>query len=1077
MSPHPTPTAVSRRECASVDELSIRTEGCSNPMTHPPRLGSTPRRWRRPIVTLFVISLLAAGIATATPAAASQPVTVQAQQTDWYVNDDPVLFGPSEYWYNGQADQGYESNNFKFTYAFAGDTADNWAHWYMGRRIGRQEVSVFVPHADATATVVYEVTSDNGLYTLARLSQANASGWTTLGTWNFNGGDVVIVVADNEASPPGSKIGVDAIAMRCVSNCSSRPDVLSTVPAVPSGLSFSSGRVMWGSVSGATSYDVRVCTNEGCVTHSEIDCCEWRFGDGPFNSIRVRAVNSAGRSGWSTRIDGPEVQVPAVPTGVHLSAGRPVWNSVPEATSYELEWLAGGALSTFRNLTCSTRCTLGTNFEEGRIRVRAGNEAGWSSWSGWVDVPLAATAPSQPRNVDAVAHAANQIRVAWSPPSDSGSAAIRHYRVRYSRPAIGNSPAWSGSATTTGTSHTSGNLRYGTTYTVTVTAVNRDDLSSGSATDTVTTRARATTAPSQPRNADAVAHAANQIRVAWSPPSDSGSAAIRHYRVRYSRPAIGNSPAWSGSATTTGTSHTSGNLRYGTTYTVTVTAVNRDDLSSGSATDTVTTRARATTAPSQPRNVDAVAHAANQIRVAWSPPSDSGSAAIRHYRVRYSRPAIGNSPAWNWSTTTTGTSHTRSGLRANTTYTVTVTAVNRDDLSSRSATDTATTRSRTTTLEKVTGLEYEIGRHETRNGNLFSVDSISWDRVSGATSYELEWEYPDPAFKNTADADAQCRGERCSATFLRNPDQRYVEVRVRARSGSRTGPWSDKKRKSENIDCDATRRDTRWTPRVVGLLRDQIRIYATKDFRTTDGDQIREGAEGGKISGPNTISTRGCSWIFKDATVLDSALLSGNALVWGSAEVSGNAKVYGEARVYGKARVGGTAEVFGTARIFDDMVITSGKYDGEQEFERAARAIYNALLNEMRDKLLETCHSKLWETLDAHTSDKRKAEARKLAIALIKDPNRAGEHGTGSVEAAYEQHCKQIGVYKAIAQQHAGSGVPWDVALSIALSLAGTLKLVGYARTLIKIAGAANDLRQIGDEWRFLNEQFKELKE
>ena len=84
-------------------------------MTHPPIPGSPPRPWRMPIVTLLVFGLLAAGMATATPAAASQSVTVQAQQTDWYVNDDPVLFGPSEYWYSGQAGQGYGSNNFQFT--------------------------------------------------------------------------------------------------------------------------------------------------------------------------------------------------------------------------------------------------------------------------------------------------------------------------------------------------------------------------------------------------------------------------------------------------------------------------------------------------------------------------------------------------------------------------------------------------------------------------------------------------------------------------------------------------------------------------------------------------------------------------------------------------------------------------------------------------------------------------------------------------------------------------------------------------------------------------------------------------
>ena len=156
----------------------------------------------------------------------------------------------------------------------------------------------------------------------------------------------------------------------------------------------------------------------------------------------------------------------------HLSAGRPIWNPVLGATSYELEWLLDGTSTTFRNLTCSTRCTLRTDLEGGRIRDRAGNEVGWSSWSGWVDVPLATTAPSQPRNVDAAPHGTRQLRVAWSPPSNSGSSAIKHYTVRYSRGAIDADPEpWrSRLYTTTSTSHTSPNLRYGVTYTVTVTA-------------------------------------------------------------------------------------------------------------------------------------------------------------------------------------------------------------------------------------------------------------------------------------------------------------------------------------------------------------------------------------------------------------------------------------------------------------------------------------------------------------------------------------------------------------------------------------------------------------------------------
>ena len=53
------------------------------------------------------------------------------------------LFFAAEYWYPGEAGQGYGSNNFHYTYAIGGEqSAGNWVHWYMGHRAGRQEIQV-----------------------------------------------------------------------------------------------------------------------------------------------------------------------------------------------------------------------------------------------------------------------------------------------------------------------------------------------------------------------------------------------------------------------------------------------------------------------------------------------------------------------------------------------------------------------------------------------------------------------------------------------------------------------------------------------------------------------------------------------------------------------------------------------------------------------------------------------------------------------------------------------------------------------------------------------------------------------
>ena len=289
--------------------------------------------------------------------------------------------------------------------------------------------------------------------------------------------------------------------------------------------------------------------------------------------------------------------------------------------------------------------------------------------------------PTPPRSVMAVPHGESSLRVMWSAPTSSGSSPTSGYELEYSRDALRNHPVYgdrgpynSGPVSVNGRSHTTGAFLRGITYTVKVVAINGDGQRSEPAITTATTGASTAGAPTQVRRVSAVPHGTRQIRVTWSPPSDSGSAAIRHYIVRYWRPAIGDSPAWSSSDTTTSTSHTSRNLRYGTTYTVTVTAVNRDDRAGSAAGATQETGT--TAPPTQVRRVSAVAHGTRQIRVTWSPPSDSGSAVIRHYIVRYWRPAIGDSPAWSSSDTTTSTSHTSGNLRYGTTYTVTVTAVN-----------------------------------------------------------------------------------------------------------------------------------------------------------------------------------------------------------------------------------------------------------------------------------------------------------------------------------------------------------------------------------------------------------------
>lgn len=156
----------------------------------------------------------------------------QGVQTEWHVNDDPILGGTERFWRSGQVGKGYGDNNY--VYMFADSDApnpDNTALWEMGNRIGRQEIQVYIPRNNATATVDYKIRIHRADNTIIRsvtrsVEQANERRWIPLGTIDSNNNKISILLEDNGARQdwetdgfPRSSIGIDAIRMRCVSDC------------------------------------------------------------------------------------------------------------------------------------------------------------------------------------------------------------------------------------------------------------------------------------------------------------------------------------------------------------------------------------------------------------------------------------------------------------------------------------------------------------------------------------------------------------------------------------------------------------------------------------------------------------------------------------------------------------------------------------------------------------------------------------------------------------------------------------------------------------------------------------------
>ena len=424
------------------------------------------------------------------PVAVSSPVQAQSQ-TSWYVNDNPTLFGPQQFWFHGASGHGYGTNNYRYTYATGGDPSpNNWARWNMGSRVGQQEIQVYVPSNHATATVNYNVTI-GGSTSKVRVAQNGTRGWYSLGNWNTNGANVVVAVYDNDAEHhhernglASSSIGVDAIRMR-------RSDL--PPPEDP---------------------------------------------DPPRPPINLRLQVVTESDGSSTVV---ATWSPPSSDGGSAITGYKVTFSRPGRTFDTVDRSASSRRSTINRALANTTYT---------VRVRAENRVGLSSTaSASVRTPGPppdpnAGRPELPRNlrlqVVSESDGSRTVVATWSPPSSDGESAITRYQVTFSRPGrtfdTGYRSASSRRSTITG-------AWANTTYTVRVRAENRIGLSS-----TVSASVRtpgpppgpSPERPQPPRNLRlqvvTETNGSRTVVATWSPPSSDGESAITGYKVTFSRP-------------------------------------------------------------------------------------------------------------------------------------------------------------------------------------------------------------------------------------------------------------------------------------------------------------------------------------------------------------------------------------------------------------------------------------------------------------------------------------------------------------------------------------------------------------
>ena len=205
----------------------------TRPVLRLPRMLVTA--WAR---AALAVAVLGAGLLTVAPvAAAADPY----DQTEWTVID-PVLTGPSGWWTPCETVHAVGAD-CSFTLASGGDpTATNCAEYPMGPRIGVQELWAHIPEG-STARVSYRLeytaaSTGERLTTVFWLDQSAGSGWLKVGQVLWSETPAMTVhVCDNEAAQhhevhgaAKSRIGADAIAMRCIDYCEAPP------PQAPTGL-------------------------------------------------------------------------------------------------------------------------------------------------------------------------------------------------------------------------------------------------------------------------------------------------------------------------------------------------------------------------------------------------------------------------------------------------------------------------------------------------------------------------------------------------------------------------------------------------------------------------------------------------------------------------------------------------------------------------------------------------------------------------------------------------------------------------------------------------------------------------